>query len=928
MESSEEQVLAGRYVLGAMLGQGGMGIVRKALDLKLRREVAVKLLSSPSLNAEAVRRFRDEALAAGSLQHANVVQVFDAGEENGRPFLVTELLQGETLRQRLKRGPVPLEQAQTWARQLLAGLAAAHEKGLIHRDLKPGNLFITKDGWLKILDFGLATLTESDAGRVVGTIGYMAPEQVRGLPVDQRADLFNFGLVLYEMLTGKRAFADISATETSYAIVVRETEPLPATVPLAPRRLVARCLEKDREQRPASAKEILRLLQARAPSKRRWLPALVLLLIPLAILSRKYVVDSPPPPGSVAILPFDAREAPRLAALADGLSDLLAFDLKETPLRSIDPDTVRHAIKRADTGNVERSRAAGLQVGAKYFVAGRVQDRGGELSIEATLRDAQSSAPLATAAVQGKPEELYRLVRRLSDRLQKTPLRPAEFEARLTRLQEWLTPSFPALQAFLEAMYFWRTSNDDCFAAMRKASNLDPDFALAAYQMGIIFKGREPDASAEAMARALRHPDRLTDAQRTRAQLYVLRLRGDMEEAERVLRAATHDHPDDPKNWGSLAVQQLNYGAIHGHPPYDAQPALQKVLELDPLNPAAMGYLLDLEEMRGEREVVSKMADQLLAHSDSTEDRVNFQLARSWGRGDAAERAEAMKEVRAPGASLSLVSGAMGRVVSQLDDSPELEQIAAIMPFKPDPQMFVAAVHLFRGHVKTARRDLARSVAAFPQSDNPYFLPWIDSLEFLEVSPAQLAISRAAAARLEVAADRAPAKQYLIGLLALRAHDLKAAGSAAVSLAALPEIPHSSIAGDLALAMRARLQAAKGDTAAALLTMDKRSLRVPERYAELYNTGHENFFKASLLVALGRPREALPLYESLYYFLTDNAFYPAGHLQTARIYDSLGETENAIRDYERFVLMWKECDPELRPEVDRAQARLSRLRGR
>jgi TolB-like protein len=525
MESSDEQVLAGRYVLGAVLGQGGMGIVRKALDLKLQREVAVKLLSSPSPNAEAVRRFRDEALAAGSLQHANVVRVFDAGEEDGRPFLVTELLQGETLRQRLTRGPIPFGQAQTWARQLLAGLAAAHEQGLIHRDLKPSNLFITSDGWLKILDFGLAKLTESDASRVVGTIGYMAPEQVRGVPVDHRADLFNFGLVFYEMLTGRRAFADLSATETSYAIVVRAPEPLPAAIPAGPRRLIERCLAKDREQRPASAKEILQQLQAHAPSKRRWLPALALLLVPLALLARRSLVGGAPPAGAVALLPFDGREAPQHTALADGISDLLAFDLKEAPLRSLDIDTVRHAIKHGDIGNVERARAAGLQVNAKYFVVGRVQDRGGELSIEASLRDAQSAATLTTAAVQGKPEELYRLVRELSDQLQRTPLQPAAFEARLTRLQERLTPSFPALQAWLDALYFWRTSNDDCFAAMRNASTLDPDFALAAYQMGIIFKGRDPDASAEAMTRALRHPDHLTDAERTRARLFVLRLR-------------------------------------------------------------------------------------------------------------------------------------------------------------------------------------------------------------------------------------------------------------------------------------------------------------------------------------------------------------------------------------------------------------------
>src|SRR5450432_2219468 len=174
-----------------------MGHVYAARDRKLQRDVAIKLVGAATPDREALRRFSREALAAGSLQHPNVVAVFDAGEEHGRPYLVTELLRGGTLRQLLDLGPLPLARAQSIGRQVAAGLAAAHDKGFTHRDLKPENIFITDDGWLKILDFGLVKLTESlhvspppeaagstGVGRTLGTIGYMAPEQVRGQPVD------------------------------------------------------------------------------------------------------------------------------------------------------------------------------------------------------------------------------------------------------------------------------------------------------------------------------------------------------------------------------------------------------------------------------------------------------------------------------------------------------------------------------------------------------------------------------------------------------------------------------------------------------------------------------------------------------------------------------------------------------------------------
>ena len=198
-------------------------------------DVAIKVLPE-ALRADAgrLRRFEHEARATGALNHPNVLAVHDVGEHEGAPFLVAELLEGQTLRERLADGPVPWRKALDFGRQIAAGLAAAHDKGIVHRDLKPENLFVTKDGRVKILDFGLArqiggdasgdgvTLTASEPGAVLGTAGYMAPEQVRGRPADTRSDIFSFGAVLYELLSGKRAFDGETPVERGYAILNQE----------------------------------------------------------------------------------------------------------------------------------------------------------------------------------------------------------------------------------------------------------------------------------------------------------------------------------------------------------------------------------------------------------------------------------------------------------------------------------------------------------------------------------------------------------------------------------------------------------------------------------------------------------------------------------------------------------------------------------
>ncbi len=267
----------GPYEIVGLLGAGGMGEVYRARDPRLGREVAIKVLPAAfSADADRLRRFEQEARAAAALNHPHILAVYDIGTEAGTTFVVSELLEGKTLREALRQGALPVRKSTAYAVQIAHGLAAAHEKGIVHRDLKPENLFVTSDGRVKILDFGLAKLTEplrADAdvsnlvttpgstspGMIVGTVGYMAPEQIQGLQVDPRTDLFALGCVLYEMLSGVRAFSGRTAVDTMSAILNEDPADLPGSpggIPAGLDLIVRHCLEKDPAQRFHSARDV------------------------------------------------------------------------------------------------------------------------------------------------------------------------------------------------------------------------------------------------------------------------------------------------------------------------------------------------------------------------------------------------------------------------------------------------------------------------------------------------------------------------------------------------------------------------------------------------------------------------------------------------------------------------------------------------
>ena len=241
----DQQLQVGAYRLLSRIGAGGMGEVYKAHDPKLDRIVALKLLPAHFAgDRDQLRRFHAEARAASSLNHPHILVVHDFGELDGRPFIVTEFVEGETLRQVIERGPVPVADALRIATQIASALAAAHARGVVHRDIKPENVMVRPDGYVKVLDFGIAKLVDAAAavadqatieatmaGVVVGSPRYMSPEQTRGLPVDRRTDVWSFGVLLYEMLEGRRPFDGGTTADAAAAVLSADVPPLTAAIP-------------------------------------------------------------------------------------------------------------------------------------------------------------------------------------------------------------------------------------------------------------------------------------------------------------------------------------------------------------------------------------------------------------------------------------------------------------------------------------------------------------------------------------------------------------------------------------------------------------------------------------------------------------------------------------------------------------------------
>jgi TolB-like protein len=374
-----------------------MGEVYRARDRKLDRDVAVKVLpESVAADPDTLARFEREAKAVAALSHPNILSIFDFGVEGEISYAVMELLEGETLRAKLDAGPITQKQAVDYALQVAKGLSAAHEKGIVHRDLKPENLFVSRDGHLKILDFGLAKRFETVAsdketsaptrsdhtepGTVMGTAGYMSPEQVKGLPVDHRSDIFSFGAILYELLSGKRAFKRDTNAETMAAILRDEPAELSESgrsISPALDRIVQHCLEKDRDRRFQSARDIAFSLSEQSSP---------------AVTSGARETASPPGSAGfwIAVLPFKSPGDPEMESFAEGLGEEITTGLSRFRYLSV----VANASTARLKGDAGDERSLGARLGARYVLEGSIRKGGAAVRVSAQVIDAQTGARL------------------------------------------------------------------------------------------------------------------------------------------------------------------------------------------------------------------------------------------------------------------------------------------------------------------------------------------------------------------------------------------------------------------------------------------------------------------------------------------------------------------------------------------------------
>jgi non-specific serine/threonine protein kinase len=499
----------GPYRVIAKLGSGGMGEVYQAHDTRLKRDVALKFLPRQfSEDAQSVERFRREARAASALNHPNICSVYDIGEWDHQPFLVMELLEGQTLRQRLAQGPLPAVELESVARQAASALHAAHAKGIVHRDIKPANLLVSSDGTVKILDFGLAKLVSEApqpaagaaatepaeledsitvSGTVIGTLPYMSPEQIRGERVDARSDLFSLGATLYQAAAGAPPFQGANQREITAAILGQAPVPPCKLQPHLPPewgRIILKALERDPRLRYQTALELqddLARLAGKRSGRRTWIWVAAAALVAVGAIApaiRSWRAASGPQIRSMAVLPLRNLSDAAQEHVADGISEAIAGDLMKLPgLRVVSPAS---AMQYRDTA--KKASEIGRELRVDAVIRGSARYSGDRMQVQVQLIRASTDAPVWAESFDVDLIGIERLksdVARGVAREIRMRLLPSD-EARLAKTG---TRNREAFEAYLRGRHYWgkRTDADiqravGCF---REAIDADPAFAAA-----------------------------------------------------------------------------------------------------------------------------------------------------------------------------------------------------------------------------------------------------------------------------------------------------------------------------------------------------------------------------------------------------------------------------------------------------------------
>lgn len=916
----------GGYDVEEHLGGGGMGVVYRARDVRLGRPVALKFLPPHlAMHPEADERFVREARAAAALEHPHVATIHEIGQtENARRYIAMAYYEGETLKQKIERnGAFPVEQAIRYAEQISEALSAAHEAGIVHRDVKPANVMVTGDGAVKLLDFGLAQAAAetrlTETGRQPGTAAYMSPEQARGEEVDPRTDLWALGALLYEMLTGERPFEGKRRTAILHAVLHDEPPSLAERRPeVSPTlaQVVHRCLEKNLENRYPSAEALRDDLRAVAAKEslasngaqpfpttsrdrfpRRWVIGGLALLLLAAIGAVGWALwsvgetEGAPPASTVAVLPFEVSGA-GAETWRDGMVTALSLNLDGAAgLRAIADRTVFAAWEErgaSDEGtSTESALGVARDVGAKYAIVGSAVQLGGELRLAAEVRRAATGERLGQVDVQRPPESMTALTDRLTRKVLGVLLEKSEDRLPSVNLASITTSSLEALKAFLEGERHLRSGGyEAAIEDYEGAVAEDSTFALAYARLGLCHgwlvtgkKRRYWQKAAELAGRLPRRERRIVRARN-------LRNDGRAVAAADSLRRLTAAYPDDPTTWYFLGETLYHYAVPRGLP--EADTAFGRAIGLDPGMAPYHHHFVDMAFSVYRDSALA--AKRLAQHPPSDFYKPMLAVAMDLVFGPPDQRQAALDSLEAnPPTPFALHHPTDGDLWIQMLENWEPPVVQSLF-------WRLAGANFWHGHVREAYR---RAEDRWAPGETACLLAYGSSLEM----PVPDSLTRQYLAPERLPEDAA--KEHL-----------KCTG--------LYLVDHGH--GERLAEVLGRLESKKGSEPLAEEVRGYRAFRAGNlQDAERLWAGHNEservgaIWRGDLYRELGELRTAEGWYQAAWQV-------PLAHERLGRLYEKMGKPKKARVAYQRFIEVWKDADPQLQGRVETARERLDALR--